>query len=136
MVIFLDTSALYALADRNDLNHHNSKILFEHALERGHTFLIHNYILLECTALFARRLGSPATHQFLSEVEAFHIRWVDETLHRLAVHKWIHRTHKKLSLVDQVSFLVMHEAKLYQALAFDQDFTKEGFKIYSKEENF
>jgi predicted nucleic acid-binding protein len=112
------------------VNHHNSKTLFEHALQKGHTFLVHNYILLESAALFSRRLGWAVAHTLLSEAASFYIRWVDEALHHLAVRQWTERSHRKVSLVDQVSFLVMQEAKISQMLAFDNDFVKEGFKIY------
>ena len=130
MVIFLDTSATYALADRSDPNHSQAKTLFEQALKQGDTFLLHNYILLESAALFSRRLGWQVAHKFLSEAESFQTRWVDEALHHTAVHKWMEKRSKNISLVDQVSFLVMEEMKIQHALAFDDDFSNEGFTIY------
>ena len=36
----------------------------------------------------------------------------------------------QVSLVDEVSFLVMKEAGLRHALTFDKDFAREGFLPY------
>ena len=130
MVVFLDTSALYALADRDDLNHTHAKTLFENAQQQETTYLLHNYILLECAALFSRRLGPAAARRLLQEAEAFRVRWVDERLHCQALKEWKSRP-ARLSFVDQVSFAVMREAKVHIALAFDDDFKKEGFSFYS-----
>lgn len=131
MVILLDTSAIYALADRDDLNHHEALHRFERALEAGHTLLVHNYLILESAALLGRRLGREAARRFLNDVDAFRIRWVDETLHRTAVGRFLKRK-GQVSLVDEVSFLVMREEGIRVAFAFDADFAREGFQLYSE----
>ena len=130
MVIFLDTSAIYALADRDDSNHPRAKQLFAQAAQPGVTFLLHNYILAESSALLTRRLGRPAALRFLNETKEFKIRWIDEALHQDALLKW-KTSPAKVSFVDQVSFMVIREAKTKQVFAFDDDFRKEGFEIYS-----
>ena len=40
------------------------------------------------------------------------------------------RGKRGLSLVDCLSFLVMREYKVRQALAFDPDFVQEGFELF------
>jgi len=50
-VIFLDTSAVYALADKADPHHVAACTEFDLALRSGETFLLHNYILVESVAL-------------------------------------------------------------------------------------
>jgi predicted nucleic acid-binding protein len=131
MVILLDTSAIYALADRSDPHHEQAKRLFHHALESGETLLVHNYILLESAALLSKRLGLTVAVQFLQDAEAFQVRWVDHILHRAAVRQWMGRRGGKISLVDQVSFLIMREHAIPSALAFDEDFPNAGFPIYA-----
>jgi predicted nucleic acid-binding protein len=37
---------------------------------------------------------------------------------------------RRVSLVDQVSFLVMRRRGARTAMAFDRDFEEEGFKLY------
>lgn len=129
MVVFLDTSAIYALVDRDDPNHREAVARFAAALEAGEDLLVHNYVVLESVALLHRRLGWEAARRFLTEVDAFRIRWVDESIHRVAVERWIARQ-GRVSLVDEVSFLVMQESGVRHALAFDEDFAAEGFQPY------
>ena len=54
---------------------------------------------------------------------------MDEALHRAAVSRFLERQ-GRVSLVDEVSFLVMKEAGARHALAFDKDFLTEGFLSY------
>lgn len=131
MVIFLDTSAIYALSDRNDLNHSKAKQYFNEAIGKGHSFLVHNYILLESAALLSGRLGWPAAFQFMKDSENFDRVWVDQELHQEAVKKWSHRAKRKVSFVDQVSFFVMRENHIEKAFTFDDDFINEGFSLWA-----
>ncbi len=129
MVVFLDTSAAYALADRDDLNHREAVRRWGAAAKAGDELLVHSYMILESVALLSRRLGWEPTRRFLADTASFQIRWVDETLHRAAVRRFIERR-GRVSLVDEVSFLVMTEAGARHALAFDKDFLSEGFLPY------
>jgi len=128
-VIFLDTSAVYALADRDDRNHETAVRAFTSALQRQEEFLLHNYVIVESTALLHRRLGWGAARQFVQDAAAFRVTWVDETLHREAVRRW-QRRRGRVSLVDQVSFLIMGHHGIRTFLGFDDDFTREGFKFW------
>ena len=56
-MIFLDTSAIYALADKADPNHADAYKKFDLALKAGEIFLLHNYVLVESAALLQARLG-------------------------------------------------------------------------------
>jgi|GEM_PF-6850724 len=40
------------------------------------------------------------------------------------------RRRGRVSLVDEVRFLVIRERGISEALAFDQDFLREGFRYY------
>ncbi len=132
MVVFLDTSAAYALADRDDLYHAEASWRFGAATEAGDEILVHNYMILESVALLSRRRGWEAARLLLGEVDSFRSRWVDEALHRAAVRRFLERG-GRVSLVDEVSFLVMKEAGARHALAFDKDFRSEGFRPYPPE---
>ena len=126
-MIFLDTSAIYALADRKDKNHKEAKRLFALALSRGQEFIIHNYIIVESTALIQRRLGFQQAKKFLKEVTRFYIIWIDFRLHRLADDYFSKQAGQRLSFVDCLSFVVMKEQGITHVLAFDDDFIKAGF---------
>lgn len=129
-MIFLDTSAIYALADAADPNHERAKRLLEQALEAGEDLLVHSYVLVESAALIQSRLGLDQALSFLQESESFFIHWVTPTEHRKGVDLLRKRRRRRLSLVDCVSFVIMRRLGVKRALAFDPDFEREGFRLY------
>ena len=129
-MIFLDTSAIYALADEADTHHMAAHKKFEDLLKSRETFLLHTYILLESVALLQARLGLPLAILFLKDAKLFEIEWVDRGLHEEAA-KELERIGKRgISLVDCTSFLVMRRKGVKKVLAFDPDFEDQGFTIY------
>ena len=57
MRMFIDTSAFYALVDRDDEKYQKGKKAWPEILEAGHTLVTSNYILVETFALLQSRLG-------------------------------------------------------------------------------
>jgi predicted nucleic acid-binding protein len=129
-MIFLDTSAIYAMADQADPQHGRAREWFQTLLEIGERVLTHNYVLVEATALIQSRLGMAAALKFARDCRAFEIEWVDEATHEEAVHRLGRAGKRRVSLVDQVSFLVMQRRGVNVALAFDPDFELEGFQLF------
>jgi len=129
-VIFLDTSAIIALAHRGDPNHAAATQAFREVVEGKDEFFTHNYVLIEATALLQRRLGLATAEQFLKQSQQFRIHWMLEQDHRESVELLQERGKRGLSLVDCASFVVMRRFGLTQALAFDADFESEGFIAY------
>lgn len=127
-MIFIDTSAIYALADRSDPNHPQAKRQFARILDSGEPILTHNYILVESMALLQHRLGLPSAVALAESSRSFEIEWIDEELHREANMRWA-RGRRTLSFVDHVSFLVMKRLEIDVAFAFDPDFESEGFRL-------
>ena len=130
-MIFLDTSAIYALANARDPNNGNALNLFHRAIEGGEAILTHNYVLAEAAALLQHRLGLLQAVRFLKEAENFQVHWVGPEDHQNAVILLEERNRRGLSLVDCMSFLVMRRYGVGQVLAFDPDFEREGFTVYS-----
>ena len=130
-MIFLDTSAIFALADARDANHDQARQLFDQALRTGQEILVHNYVVVESAALLQSRLGLNISLRFLDEAQAFHIHWISSTDHQQAVALLNDRSKRELSLVDCVSFVVMRQFGVSEALTFDSDFQQEGFDLYS-----
>jgi len=129
-VIFMDTSAIYALADKADPNHITAYNKFEDILKSGEVPLLHNYILVESAALLQARLGLPSANLFLKDARSFEVEWVDLDLHKEA-EKELERIGKRaISLVDCTSFIVMRRRRVQRAFAFDPDFKDQGFLIY------
>jgi predicted nucleic acid-binding protein len=129
-MIFLDTSGLYALADRDDENHEEAVRMFESAQRSKRECVTHSYVLVECAALMHRRLGREVALAFLEEARGFTVLWVDEDLHDAAVANLRRRRSARLSLVDVVSFLVMLGRDAKEFVGFDKHFTDEGFTRY------
>lgn len=129
-MIFLDTSAIYAMADSRDRNHARARELFRQILVSGEAILTQSYVLVEAAALLQRRLGIDVALQFLKHADSFEIHWVAPDDHRAAIGLLAERRQRRLSLVDCVSFLVMRQHGARRALAFDDHFQREGFALY------
>jgi len=129
-MIFLDTSAIYALADKADPNHAIAYKKFDLASKSGESFLLHNYVLVESAALLQAKLGLQAALLFLEDAQAFEVEWVDLELHQ-EVGKELKTIGKRgISLVDCTSFIVMRRRSVQKVLAFDPDFHDQGFIMY------
>ena len=129
-MIFLDTSAIYALADRQDPRHEQAKERFRALLVAGEGILTHNYVLVEAIALVQSRLGLDAAVKSARDSRAFEIEWIDEASHEQAVRRLARIGKRQVSSVDQISFLVMRRRGVRSALAFDPDFEDEGFQVF------
>jgi predicted nucleic acid-binding protein len=129
-MIFLDTSAIYALADKADPNHITAYKKFDLASKSGEIFLLHNYVLVESAALLQARLGLQAALLFLEDAQAFEVEWVDLDLQQEAVRELKKIGKRGISLVDCTSFLVMRRRDVKKAFAFDPDFHDQGFIMY------
>ncbi len=127
MRVFVDTSALVALLDEDDLRHRTASEAFQD-LARTADLITHNYIHVESMAVARRRLGPGAVLKLSDDLlPAMDTIWVDEPLHRAAMAA--HRTGTGgPSLVDHVSFALMRRLGVQFAFAFDADFEAEGFR--------
>jgi predicted nucleic acid-binding protein len=126
-MIFVDTSAIYALISRRDDNHERATVLAQSFFETDTALVTHNYILLEAIALVQNRLGWRAAVSIEAIVSDVDVVWIDAEQHLEAARRWKERG-GEVSLVDEVSFLVMRERGIDTAFAFDQYFRREGFK--------
>lgn len=132
MTIFVDTSALYAVLDRDDRNHSAAKASWTRLLESGETLLTTNYVVVETTALVQSRLGLQALQCLHTEVlPVLQVHWISEDEHRTAATGLLVAARKDLSLVDCTSFEVMRRLGLTSACAFDRHFGEQGFRLLS-----
>lgn len=128
--IFVDSSGIFAALDADDANHASAAALFDDLLEDETTLVTTNYVLAEATALIQRRLGIDAARRLLLEhASVFDIAWVDENLHSRGVSAWLAAARRSLSLVDCVSFALMHELHLDTAFTLDRHFAQQGFTV-------
>lgn len=125
--MFLDTSGLMCLLDRRDQRHAAATSHYQNARVR----LTSSYVLDEYVALaHVRGLPRQETLDFSAEVledKDVEIVWVGKPLHRLAIQLLQARKDKTYSLCDAVSFVLMRERGILEALTTDKHFEQEGF---------
>ena len=130
VMIFVDTSALYAILDRDDENHAVARNTWERLLRSSQTLFTHNYVLVEIAALVQNRLGMPALRVVQERITpVLWVYWITESDHRTAVEMAVAADRHKLSLVDCVSFLTMRSHSVSDAFSFDKHFSEQGFTI-------
>lgn len=125
--LFLDTSGLLCIHDQDDFRHEKAVEYFVKAKR----LLTTNYILTEFFPL-SRSRGqnrdeSIAFIDDLLPVPRLEVIWIDELLHNQSVELIKNRRDKDYSLCDAVSFVVMRERKIAEALTTDKHFAQEGF---------
>jgi len=135
-VVFVDTSALYALLDRDDAHHQEAAHTFAHLLRRRVRLHTHAYVVVESLALVQGRLGMEAArvlvHDLLGVVR---VAPVDEGLHRAALTATLASGRREVSLVDWTSFLYMRQREIQMAFAYDNLFWEQGFKPVQAEDH-
>lgn len=129
MSVFVDTSALYAVLDRDDSNHSPAAETYLALLERT-SLLTHAYVVVETTALAQRQLGMEAVRALVDDMlPAFDVTLVDESLHQAASAAMLAAGVRDVSLVDWTSFELMRRLGVAEAFAFDDDFARQGFTL-------
>lgn len=130
MILFVDTSAFYALLDAADPNHERARECWTDVLAADQTILTSNYIAVETSALVQHRLGIEALRAFVTGLlPVATCEWIDERRHHAAVEMTLTAGKRGLSLVDCSSFVVMRELGVERAFCFDRDFRNQGFEV-------
>lgn len=130
MRIFVDTSAFYALLDRDDDNHAKARDVWTELLDSGAVAMTSSYVLVETVALLQSRLGLDAVRSFEEAiVPVLHVEYVAADLHRLGMAALRVAARRRLSLVDCVSFDIMHRNGITASFTFDGHFKEQGFRV-------
>jgi predicted nucleic acid-binding protein len=128
VTVFVDTSGLYAVFDRDDANHSRAREAWVEWLREGAVPLTNNYVLLETTALLQHRIGVAAVRALYEDVVPFlQIDWITEERHCAGMEAVLAAARKKLSLVDCISFQTMRAHGVRTAFCFDAHFREQGF---------
>jgi predicted nucleic acid-binding protein len=126
--VLLDTSGLLCYLHQNEPLHQEAVQLFNNSSKRS---LTHSYVLAELIALaLIRRFPRLAVLAFVMDLldnPDIETVWVDEQLHREAMKLLIERQDKTYSLCDAVSFVLMRQRRITNALTTDRHFEQEGF---------
>jgi predicted nucleic acid-binding protein len=115
------------LHDRTELFHSAAFNAYKVATK----WLTHNYVLAEFVALANARglLRQPALN-FVRDLLAnpvVEVLWVDEAMNARGLDLLARRLDKTYSLCDAVSFILMRDRKVGEALTTDRHFGQEGF---------
>lgn len=132
--VFIDTSAFYALADGDDVNHKKAENTYRSLLTKNIVFVLTDHILSESATLIRRRLGYVPSLEFLrlieegQGVELFEVVIVGKEDLQKAKKLFTERKDVKFSFVDALSFAIMKDGNIKKFFAFDLHFQIEGFK--------
>ena len=129
-MIFVDTSALYAVLDRDDQNHALAKSTWGTLLQKDDPLIVSNYVVVETTALVQHRLGMEAVRVLCGDVlPALDVHWIGEDEHMHAQNALLAADRRRVSLVDCSSFHVMRSRMVRTAFALDPHFREQGFEV-------
>ncbi|MEM1008997.1 MAG: PIN domain-containing protein [Myxococcota bacterium] len=129
--IFIDTGFVIALINQHDDYHPTAQKLSESYAV--HPFITTDAVLMEIGNALARNFksqGIAIIQYFLesSEVDVIH---TNPVLFQKAFELYNAYTDKSWGLTDCLSFVVMREMQITDALTFDQHFTQAGFRQLS-----
>ncbi len=126
--VFVDTSAVFALIDRDDANHGAARRTLKTFKARRLEPVLTNFVVAESHALLLARLdASIARSWLLGNVWPIErLREEDEARARAIIARY---TDKTFTYVDATSFAVMERLGLKTAFAFDPHFRQYGFQV-------
>lgn len=127
MTLFVDSSGILALVDRDDPAH--AGVVEAFTLGRSEVLVTHAYVIVETLAVARRRYGPAVTADLIDRViPALDVAPVDADLHAAAVAAFRDTVESAVSLVDRTSFVFMRRMGLERAIALDADFRTAGFE--------
>jgi len=125
--MLLDTSGLYSYFDEDDSFHARAVEYFD----ASDSMLVNDYVLSEFIPLCqVRGLNRRKTLAFVEEILAspfIEKVWTTEDHYTQALRLLKERRDKTYSLCDAVSFILMRERGITEALTTDKHFEQEGF---------
>ena len=130
--VFVDTSAWYPLADASHPDHGAIAESLRDRVRRSTRIVTTNLVLAETHALLLRRAGRDTALEFLRRVRQPPnvVEYSSTEREAEALSAWIARfSDQRFSLTDAVSFVVMKELGIREALTLDRRFAAAGFTM-------
>jgi len=130
-LIFVDTSAWYAVEVEDDVNHEKAcKFLSLIASGKYGISITTDYVLDETLTLLRSRRDLTSATTFMDKIKkssSVHILWIDENLFEKALNIFQKSNHKSWSFTDCTSFVLMRELSISEAFTFDSHFREAAF---------
>ena len=126
MTLFVDSSGILALVDRDDPSHRGVVEAF--TLGRSEALRTQAYVVVETIAVARRRFGPAVAADIIDRImPALEVVPVDGELHAAAVAAFRDTVESSVSMVDRTSFAFMRREGIERAIALDADFRTAGF---------
>jgi predicted nucleic acid-binding protein len=130
--IFVDTSGFYALLVRGDDKHEAARRLLQNARRRKRGFVTTDYVLDETATLLKARgfvhLLAPL-FETLHASRACRVEWTDAERFSDTQAFFLKHADQAWSFTDCLSFRVMKQLRLREALTKDAHFQHAGFVV-------
>lgn len=129
-MIYVDTSALFALADPRDREHAVALAAAARSAQRGDTWVTGWHTLYEFTDGVCDRMGQKAAAERLHRLVGNPRLRVQSSEERLSDARRLLETRVDwgVDLSDCLSFAIMRNLGIRRAFTFDLDFEKAGFE--------
>lgn len=134
--VFLDTAYAIALSSRNDLFHRQAVLLADQLGASGTHLITTRAVLLEIGNALSKQRYRSAAVRLLDALEAdpnVEILLLSEQLYLRALRVFRERPDKEWGLTDCISFLVMQDRGIIEALTTDEHFQQAGFRALMQE---
>jgi predicted nucleic acid-binding protein len=130
--VFVDTSAWYPLLLRTHPDHERLAVLMRGLVQRGRRVVMTNLVVAETHALVVRRIGAAEALTFVRAViePPNVIVHSSPEIEGRAIQDWLARYDDQgFSFTDAVSFAVMTERRIAEAITLDHHFEIAGFRL-------
>lgn len=134
--VFLDTAYAIALSSPNDLFHHPAILLADQLEVAGTRLVTTHAVLLEIGNALSKQRYRSAGVRLLDALEAdpnVEIIPLSEQLYTRAWQLYRERPDKEWGLTGCVSFIVMQDRGVTEALTADDHFQQAGFRALMRE---
>lgn len=128
--VFLDASYTIALASTNDRNHEKAVILAKEIEDRGRQMITTYAVVFEIGNSLAKLCYRQAAVDLIDSIEKdpnIEIIPISERLYKRAFVLYRERMDKEWGLTDCISFIVMKDLGIKEALTADEHFQQNGF---------
>ncbi|MBU1261904.1 PIN domain-containing protein [bacterium] len=127
-LIFVDTSAHFAIANKKDPDHEKANGFLKKLAKERYTLLITNFILSETYTLMLRKIGREKAIEYIENLKkSSMIVRVSAEDEKKAWEIICQYKDKDFSYVDATSFVVMERLGAKKTFAFDDHFKQYGF---------
>jgi predicted nucleic acid-binding protein len=130
--VFVDTSGWYVLAVSSAPEHRKASDTLRTRVQRGARVVTTNLIIAETHALLLRRTNAKVALTFMREVRRSPNIVISSSTdyEESAITEWLDKfDDQDFSFTDAVSFAVMSDRGIREALALDHHFAVAGFTV-------